>query len=251
MTIFEQSYRIPVYDTGFDGRVYIHSLLNYIQDISAVHAEILKFGRDDLLAGNRFWILSRLLAEFYRLPSWGETITLKTWPRGTEGLYALRDIEITDGEGKIIAAASTSWVIVDIETRRPCRPDAEPGISNREFPKKSALTRNAGKIAPTTMNAIDSSCFIVKPSDLDVNLHVNNVKYIQWVMDYLPIAFLSYNRVSSLEVNYLAEGVTGDQVTILKEITEEENNQQRYAVIRSSDGRELCRLMISWESAAN
>jgi len=148
MTIFEQNNRIPVYDTGFDGRVYIHSLLNYIQDISAVHAEILKFGRDDLLA------------EFYRLPSWGETITLKTWPRGTEGLFALRDIEITDGEGKIIAAAS-------------------------------------------------------------------------------------------IEVNYLAEGVDGNHIAIRKEMTPEENNRQRYSVIRSSDGRELCRIMIAWEPAAN
>ncbi|MFO7575055.1 MAG: thioesterase [Bacteroidales bacterium] len=53
MTIYEQSYRIPAYDTDFKGRIYIHSLLNYIQDIASGHAELLKFGRKDLLAGNR------------------------------------------------------------------------------------------------------------------------------------------------------------------------------------------------------
>ena len=86
MTVYDKTYRIPVYDTGFDGKVYPHSMLNYIQDIAAEHAELLGFGREDLLASNRFWILSRLLAEFYRIPVWGETINLKTWPRGTEGL---------------------------------------------------------------------------------------------------------------------------------------------------------------------
>jgi acyl-ACP thioesterase len=251
MIIYEQHYRIPVYDTDYKGLVYIHSLLNYIQDIAAGHAELLKFGREDLLAGNRFWILSRQLAEFYRLPAWGETITLKTWPRGTEGLFALRDIEITDGKGEIVAAASTSWVIVDLETRRPCRPDAEPGLANREFPQESALQRNAGKIKAPAEVEVVSLPFWVKPGDLDVNYHVNNVKYIQWVMDSMPMAFLSSNRVSSLEVNYIAEGVDGDQITILKEIAPAENNRHLYSVIRSGDSRELCRIMIAWEPVAN
>ena len=251
MVVFDKKYRIHVYETGFDGKVYLHSMLNYMQDIASEHAGILGFGREDLMASNRFWILSRLLAEFYRLPAWGETINLRTWPRGTEGLLALRDIEVTDEAGKIIAAASTSWVIVDADTRRPCRPDAEPSLRNLDFPESSALNRNASKVAPPSGDTEESLPFQVKPSDLDLNLHVNNVKYIQWIMDTMSVAFLSSGRIVSLEANYLAEGIEGDEIRIRKEVQREENNSLRCSVIKSSDGRELCRIMIGMESAGN
>ncbi|MBE0676867.1 MAG: hypothetical protein IH591_19585, partial [Bacteroidales bacterium] len=191
MVEFEKSYKVPVYDTDFRGKLYLHSLLNYIQDIASEHAELLNFGRDDLQQGNRFWILSRIYVVIHRMPEWREVVSLRTWPRGTEGLFALRDIEIRDEEGIIIAAATTSWVIVDIASRRPCRPDYLLEGMNREFPGNTALPRNAGKVSPTSDACNTAPPFRVKPADLDVNLHVNNVRYIQWVYDTMPMRFVS------------------------------------------------------------
>jgi hypothetical protein len=60
---FDKNYNVHVYETGPDGRLNLLSLFNYFQDIASDHAELLGFGRDDLMKDNRFWVLSRMYAE--------------------------------------------------------------------------------------------------------------------------------------------------------------------------------------------
>lgn len=251
MIEFEKSYTIPVYDSDSNGRLSAFSLFNYIQDIASEHAELLHFGRDDLNRSNQFWILSRIYAEIETFPLWGETVILRTWPRGTEGLFALRDIEAHLKDGGKVAGATTSWVIVDSSTRRPQRPDTLLERMNLDFPDKRSTIRNAGKPGPIAQPFTESPTFIVKPSDLDVNQHVNNVKYIQWVTDTFTVNFLSVHTPKSVEVSYLSESVEGDHILIRSNRPTEENNCSLHSVIRVDDGKELCRIMICWHPAPN
>jgi medium-chain acyl-[acyl-carrier-protein] hydrolase len=251
MLEFEKKYRIPVYDSDFMGRLSVASFFNYIQDIASEHAELLHFGRDDLQKSNHFWILARLRAEIRSFPKWGETVILRTWPRGTEGLFALRDIEVRLENGDIIAGATTSWVIVDALSRRPQRPDVLLKRMNLEYPDKRTTLHNAGKIDLNGDVPVNSPEFYVRPSDLDVNFHVNNVKYIQWVTDTFPTAFLSCNTVVSLDVNYLSESIEGNKVIIHSKGPLLENNCSHHSVIRVDDGKELCRILIQWQPVPN
>lgn len=251
MIEFEKSYTIPVYDSDSNSRLSTFSLFNYFQDIASEHAELLHFGRDDLQRSNQFWILSRIYAEIEVFPVWGETVMLRTWPRGTEGLFALRDIEVYLKGGSKVAGATTSWVIVDSVTRRPQRPDSLLEKMNLDYPDKRSTNRNAGKPEPVAQPFTDSPVFIVKPSDLDVNQHVNNVKYIQWVTDTFTVSFLSGHTPKSVEVSYLSESVEGDSILIRSNGPCVENNCSLHSVIRVDDGRELCRIMICWHPAPN
>jgi acyl-ACP thioesterase len=87
---FEKEYRVHVYETRPDGKLNLYSLFNYMQDIASVHAVKLGFGRDDLLRNNRFWVLSRIYAVIEEWPVWEDSIIVKTWPNGTEILFAMR-----------------------------------------------------------------------------------------------------------------------------------------------------------------
>lgn len=248
---FEKHYRIPVYDTDFRGRLSLHSLFNYVQDIASEHAELLKFGREDLQRNNRFWILSRMYAAINRMPRWGEEILLHTWPRGVEGLFALREIEVTDGKGEVISAVTTSWVVVDIETRRPVRPGTMPALAGRDFITRQATGRSAGKLEPPNGQMIETPPFRVRSGDLDVNLHVNNVKYIQWYCDTFGTDYLSGHEPEEVEINFLSESVEGDTVFLRHEVAGNGNNRPGCSVIRETDGRELCRIMTAWRPAGN
>jgi len=252
MIEFEKRYKIPVYDTDFQGKLSIFSLFNYIQDIASEHAEILHFGRDDLQRNDQFWILSRVYAEIKSFPIWGETLILRTWPRGTDGMFALRDIEIMSEKGELIAGATTSWVIVNAKSRRPQRPENLLERMNLEFPSSRATTRNAAKIMHTpTGDSGQSGPFYVMASDLDVNYHVNNVKYIQWAYNTRTVRFLTTHIATSVEVNYLSEAVEGNKIIIESRNPEGENKCSTHSVIRIDDGKELCRLWICWHQTPN
>lgn len=252
MIEFEKRYKIPVYDTDFQGKLSIFSLFNYIQDIASEHAEILHFGRDDLQRNDQFWILSRVYAEIKSFPFWGETLILRTWPRGTDGMFALRDIEIRSEKWGVIAGATTSWVIVNAINRRPQRPETLLERMNLEFPSSRSTTRNAGKLTQTSsFEPAQTNPFHVMASDLDVNYHVNNVKYIQWVYNTRSVQFLSKNEATSVEVNYLSEAVEGNKIIIESINPDQENNCSAHSVIRLDDARELCRLRICWHQTPN
>jgi medium-chain acyl-[acyl-carrier-protein] hydrolase len=244
---FEKEYKIPFYDTGADGKLKLCSLFNYIQDIASEHAVRLSFGRDDLLKGNRFWVLSRIVADIHLWPVWEDTIIVRTWPRGTDKIFAIRDFEVHFPDGMNIASGSSSWLIVDITTKKIQRPDEMLARFNPEITVKSSLGRNAAKVELSAENGKESASFSIKTGDLDVNLHTNMARYVNWVTDTYDLGFTMSHAPSSIEVNYLAESVWGEEV-LVKSYNETNTDSLIHSVIRTTDNKELCRMRIVWKN---
>jgi acyl-ACP thioesterase len=247
LLILEKEYPVHVYDTGPDGKASLYSLFNFMQDIASEHAVTLGFGRDDLLKDNHFWVLSRMYAEIADLPYWNDKIIVKTWPNGTDKLFAMRNYEISFPGGKSVASALSSWLIVDRTTKRIQRPGDLLIHFHSEMSSENSSVRAAGKLAWSPENAIASPGFRVKISDLDVNLHTNNVNYLKWVSDTYDINFVMNHIPRSVEINYLAESVFNDEIIIMT--SNEGNNESVYnhSVFRTGDDKELCRISIRWE----
>jgi len=247
MIEYQKEYKIPVYDIGADGKINIHSLFNYLQDIASEHAMKLGFGKDDLIRENHFWVLSRLAAEIRVWPGWEETIIVRTWPRGTDKLFAIRDYEVTSSDGRVIASASSSWLVLDITSRRVQRPDYILTKYNSGTTVRSALGRNADKLEPAAVSGATGSPFSIRPSDLDLNLHTNNAMYIKWVADSYDLDFRMKNHPASVEVNYLAESKWNEEICIRTSIGEDNDNLCNHSVVRHVDNTELCRMRIGWK----
>ena len=243
----EKRYPVHVYETGPDGRLNLHSLFDYLQDIASDHAVQLGFGRDDLMSQNHFWVLSRIYAEISVWPSWGDTINVKTYPRGTDRLFALRDFEVSYPDGKSVARATSSWLIIDRDTKRIQRPDNNLSRLNSELPGEKAFHRNAMKLEPVGRNGRNTSPFRVTISDLDVNLHTNNTRYLKWVTDSYDLDFVLNSVPLSAEINYLAESHFNENIAITISEESSDSNVFSHSIMRTSDNTELCRVRICWK----
>jgi medium-chain acyl-[acyl-carrier-protein] hydrolase len=243
----EKEYPVHVYETGPDGRLNLHSLFDYFPAIASDHAVLLGFGRDDLMKQNHFWVLSRIYAEITVWPSWGESINVKTWTRGTDRLFAVRDFEARYPDGRSIAHATSSWLIVDRDTKRIQRPENNLSLLNSELTDEKALPRNAMKLEFASENGRSTPPFHVSLSDLDINLHTNNARYLKWITDSYDLDFILNNVPLSAEINYLAESRFNDNIAIT--ISEEGNNSNvlNHSIMRTSDNTELCRVRINWK----
>ncbi len=247
---FEKEYGIHVYETGPDSKVTLFSMFNYMQDIASDHAVKLGFGRDDLLKESRFWVLSRMFVTFTRWPLWGDSIKITTWPNGTDKLFALRNYEVRFANGTHIASGSSSWLILDYSTHKIQRPDA---ILSKYYPDlhpSESPIRYASKLETADQAGKVTSPFSVKMSDLDVNYHTNNARYINWVYDTYGQEFLTKHMPVSAEINYLAESVLDDEIIIRTSEDQYNNMYQNHTVVRINDDKELCRIRIEWKENA-
>jgi len=244
---FEKEYRIHVYETGPDGKLNLYSLFNYMQDIASDHAIKLGFGRDDLMKDNRFWVLSRIYAVIEKWPLWEDTIILKTWPNGTDKLFALRNYEVKYPDGKHIASGTSSWLILDRTTKKVQRPDSILSKYNPNLHTENSSLRYASKIDSSPENGIISPFFRIKVSDLDVNLHTNNVMYLKWASDSYDLDFIMNNDPQSAEINYLAESRFDEEIMIKTSVENENGSLYNHSIFRTSDNKELCRIRIEWK----
>lgn len=187
------------------------TLCGFMQEAAYHHAEHLDLGHSHLSAKNLGWVLARQRIEIHQLPKWGDTVKLRTWPSGRDRLFFYRDFEITGEAGSLVLQAATAWFMIDIEKR-------ERISSNLHL--NTDLPEVGGKVFDTKLGRLEKGgCGGGEPAtvnygDLDMNGHVNNIRYIEWVLNSLPLEFHRAHDLQSLEVNYLAEAVYGHSISI-------------------------------------
>jgi acyl-ACP thioesterase len=241
---YRKQYTIHAYEVDASGRAQLPSLLNYLQDAAGDHAGSLGLGVTDLLRNRLTWLLSRYHIKVVRYPVHGQRIEVSTWPSGKKGIFALRDFEVSDEEGNPMLAATTSWVLIDLESKQPVRlnnfvPD-DLTFNKRaiedEFPPLPELERAEHELQ-----------LPVLVGDLDFNRHVNNVVYIKWALEAAPPGILSSLRPLEIEVSYRAEAFYGDRiVSKIQEVAGASPRTFLHQIFRSSDGIELTRLRTIW-----
>lgn len=242
---WEDEYSIPFGEVDTKNEVFLSHLWNLMQETAWNHATHLKVGYSDLAKEKYFWVLSRLFIQMDEYPGWGEKIKVKTWLTGMGRLFALRNFSITNSKGKIVSAARSAWLVLDLKSRRPQR--IEP-LFERILPLLDcpAEVEEPEKI-PDAVHPREENLFKVRYSDIDRHHHVNNTKYIEWILDSYPFEMHQKFHVHTFEINFLAESSREDEISIHTEPLGDSPPAFLHSVFRKGDGRELCRARASWK----
>lgn len=202
-----EAYQVYWHDTDVNGNMSFAALSRYLQDIAWKNAESLDFGFKKVTELNLIWVLVRQLIQMNRMPRWGERIKIETWPRGCEGLWAYRDYQIKNEKNEILGGVSSSWMVIDTNTRRPQKLEVMEGV----LPKTilNPITENSAAKIPFLEPGKLIDTRHAKYSELDMNGHVNNPIYIDWMMD----AISKVNKLksySNFQINYISETKEND-----------------------------------------
>ena len=227
MIKYTEKHTIPCYDTDAAWRLKPTSFMNMAQEAAGCHAVYLGFGYDDLIKTNTAWILSRVHVEFIDTPKWREEITLNTWHKGLNRLFFLRDFVLTDNEGRERVKATTSWLVLNLETRRLVR---DPKLmEDGTICAENALETPADKVQmPKDVEPELVRTHHVSYSDIDTNGHTNNAMYMQWSMNSVGYDITSTRPVKEFTINFNHETKAGDHVDIYRSSVEEEDGLHVY-----------------------
>ncbi len=211
--IHEETFRVRTWDVDRSDRLTMAAVYNYCQEVAGNHATALGVGMGYMQANGIVWILARMSAVLETRPPSGAELIVRTWPRGTDRLFAMRDYELVDTAGAVLGRGRSAWMVVDAATFRPRRPEAvAEGLPTNEG--RDSLADGALAIKAAEGLAVVARRSVAY-SDIDYNNHMNNARYAQWVQDAVDPEALATAEGMRLDINYLAEMKPGSAADIL------------------------------------
>ena len=231
-----ETFKIRTFMTDKSHEATMITIGNLFQDAAGNHANFRKLGYHDMKEQNMFWVLNRLKIQVIRFPKWLEEVNVSTWVSEMQP-FSHRHFIMTDAQGQDIGCGYSLWTPIDTITHRIKR------LTNFDTPilDKITLCGTPPKL-PDTEGVELSSEKLANFSDLDFLGHVNNVKYIEWMLnDYYRN--WGEDKFSSLEINYLNECLLDQVIAIY---AKEEMDDMFYVLKRISDGKEICRARLGF-----
>jgi acyl-ACP thioesterase len=214
--------------------------------VAGVHAAQWKLSVTDLLPRGLTWVMARYNLRLSRSARFGETLEVVTWPSGRSAMFATRDFEVRDADGAQVASATTSWAVLEIASKKPVSLD-------QVVPAEYTLPRRAladGFSSLPRLQAPEREVALpVMLRDLDMNLHVNHVVYVQWALEAIPLEVLEASRPSGIEVSYRAEAFLGDRIVSSMAAAPAVDGAGRafvHRIANAGTGTELARLRTTW-----
>ena len=192
-------------------------LMRWLQEASIAHTEALGAGRAKTLDKGALWVVCRVLLEIENLPCYDETVTLSSWAGDTMRVLFPRYYELTDKGGTPLVKASAVWLLMDAKKRKMVFPEnygvVVPGIkTGREIPLSFGVS--LGEQEKTKR-------FKVAYSQVDINGHMNNAKYLDCMEDVLGKDFLDTHMPKTLEIEFKSEIKYGASVRLEYSIDED------------------------------
>ena len=209
---------VEPFHADFTGKLTMGILGNHLLNCAGFHAADRGFGIATLNEDHFTWVLSRLAVEITgEMPSAYDKFSIETWVENVYKLFTDRDFAIINAKGEPIGYARSVWAMIGMETRKPA--DLLTlhggGITNYICTEKECPIDKPGRVKVTT--AEPDARVMARYSDIDINGHVNSIRYIEHILDLFPLSMFSERRLKRFEVAYVAESYFGDELSFYKE----------------------------------
>ena len=218
-SIYTETFEVPMYECDANLRWKPSAFLQHMTSAANAHIDLLGEGYQALLDQGLVWVLSRMKFRFFSFPRVEEQITIRTWPKTIQQkLFFIRDYEILSASGELLTAATSAWLMMNMQTRRLVPPHALQ-LNLPQNPRQALAEPLEKLIAPA--NGQERLRLRASYSAIDVVGHVNNARYIEWVCDAFPIDWHLSHQLEALQINYDREIHPEDEV-IVKVISQDD-----------------------------
>lgn len=213
-SIWETSLKIRAFDVDANNRLKVSTIFDYFQDAASNDAERLNFGYKEFIPMGLFWVLSWMKIECIEFPKFMDEVKVQTWGKKQHKLYSMRDYLLVDSKSKIICKGTSAWLLLDSKTLRPkILPVLFPDI--KMLDSKDALTELPKKLIPIRNTEIIYASQI-RYSDIDLNQHTNNAKYIELMLNCYDEEFHKSHVLKTLAVSFNSQTKYSDQIQLRK-----------------------------------
>ncbi len=205
---------VDPFHTDFDGKLNYVTLGKHLLNSAENHAAARGFGMKTLNDANYTWVLSRLIIEMEEMPKVYEHFTLNTWIENIYRLFTNRNFSITGENGKVYGYARSIWAMINYENRQPVDLMQMHGDTMTQWfcPEEPCPIDKQGRVHPLSDEHLVRK-LTMRYSDIDLNGHVNSIKYIEHICDLFPLEKYHVAQLKRIETAYMAETYVGDRLS--------------------------------------
>ena len=234
----------------FSGRLFMGHLGNHLLNAADYHSHDRGFGMAFLNTINKTWVLSRLAVEMDEMPRMYAHYDVETWVESAMRFFTKRNFKVIDQDtGKVYGYGRSIWAMIDTQTRQPVNlldvnNGALLGYVEKEKPCPIAKGSRVNSSGTGELVAEIQTHY----NDIDINGHVNSIKYIEHVLDLFSLDYYRSHRLRRFEVAYVAEAHVGDKLRLYRETVDGLTFVVR--VVKASDTDEgeveFCRCLVNF-----
>ena len=231
----------------FSQRLFMGHLGNHMLNAADFHSTDRGFGMRYLMTIQRSWVLSRLAIEMVEMPEMYTKFKVETWVESAMRYFTSRNFRVVGEDGKVFGYGRSIWAMIDTETRQPTDLYTidDGAINNWIVKDKECPIDKGGRVKMSDeaefVRAIDTYYH-----DVDINGHINSVKYIEHVLDLWNQAWYREHPIKRFEIAYVAEAHQGDKLNFYREQTGENEYCIRIVKTEPTTGEEIetCRSKV-------
>lgn len=242
---FEKQFQLRYFEMNKFGEASPTTVLTLLEEAAADHCYSINHSLYDLEEQNVGWVLLSGVMEMDRYPKYKEKITIKTWLSSYSKIKGIRENIIYDGQGCVIGRAKGLWVFFDIQRKRPIQifdDIKEKWGSDHEKSIDHDISRK--------IQAIDSgeyaNEFRINRFDVDTNLHVNNIRYLQWMIESMPKEITDNYDLHYIDGRFIAEAHYGDTILSYSK-TDVHENSFSHTIKTQSNNKDCATAKTKWK----
>ncbi|MCL2041403.1 MAG: thioesterase [Bacteroidales bacterium] len=230
-------FTIRLQDVDFQHKAPMAVIVDALLSAAIHNADDNGFGLSRLNEMKATWTLIRLAVEMEAFPRQYDEITVDTWVEKVEQIMTTRNFVIRNRVGEVLGKASSHWVMIDVETRRIKDLTSVEGI--RQYADDTPVLEEKPAKLPHIEGVLKDS-FKVKYSAIDVNGHVNSLRYIEWICNCFSLETHREKTIKRFDINYLHEILFDEPVSVY---LDEPQPDDFYFEIRKDD-KVACRARV-------
>ena len=237
---FKETFKIRTNEIDVNKCIKIPSLIQLLQEASMSNAINLKVSVWDLEDQALSWVLVKKEINIIKLPKLGDIIEVITYPSGMERLFAYRDFIVKNEAGQVIVTASSTWILMNTNTRKLVIPEFKiPLPTNIEPLKRPSF--NFTRIGESSLKRT----FEVNWHDLDWNQHVNNVFLLKCIIEGCPDDILTEGNIKNIRIQYKTESFWKDK--LISNYYSTDSSRSSHSITRASDEKIIAIAEIDWK----
>lgn len=233
----------------FSGRLFMGHLGNHMLNAADFHSTDRGFGMKYLMTIKRSWVLSRLAIEMNEMPEQYTKFNVETWVENAMRFFTQRNFAVVGKDGKQYGYGRSVWAMIDTDSRQPCDIlSVKDGAINDWIEANKACPIDKGGRVKMSDKAEFVRTIDTHYNDVDINGHINSVKYIEHVLDLWNLEWYREHRIQRFEIAYVAEAHEGDKLSFYMEKEESDDASSLTYNVRivRTDGVECCRSKVKF-----